>query len=252
MSDVSLPLTAGLAAAAFAAGMVDAIGGGGGLVTVPALLAAGLDPRVALATNKGQAVFGAVSSAASFGRHGAVTPERVKVAFAAGFVGSLLGALLLVTRRPEPLRPLVVALLLTALAVALVPRDRLPRLTPKHPTVALVAVSLGLGAYDGFFGPGVGSMLIAANVVLFHEPLVRASGNAKIVNLASNLAAFGLFAARGTILWRVALPMAVANALGASVGARLALKGGDKLVRRVVVCVVLAVVAKLVRDMVKG
>jgi uncharacterized membrane protein YfcA len=95
-------------------------------------------------------------------------------------------------------------------------------------------------------------MLIAANVVLFHEPLVRASGNAKIVNLASNLAAFGLFAARGTILWRVALPMAVANALGASVGARLALKGGDKLVRRVVVCVVLAVVAKLVRDMLKG
>lgn len=252
MSDVSLPLTVGLAAAAFVAGMVDAIGGGGGLVTVPALLAAGLDPRVALATNKGQAVFGAVSSAASFGRHGAVTPERVKVAFASGFVGSLLGALLLVTRRPEPLRPLVVVLLLSALAVALVPRDRLPRLTPKHPTVALVAVSLGLGAYDGFFGPGVGSMLIAANVVLFHEPLVRASGNAKIVNLASNLAAFGLFAARGTILWRVALPMAVANALGASVGARLALKGGDKLVRRVVVCVVLAVVAKLVRDMLKG
>lgn len=252
MSDVSLPLTVGLAAAAFVAGMVDAIGGGGGLVTVPALLAAGLDPRVALATNKGQAVFGAVSSAASFGRHGAVTPERVKVAFASGFVGSLLGAMLLVTRRPEPLRPLVVVLLLTALAVALVPRDRLPRLTPKHPTVALVAVSLGLGAYDGFFGPGVGSMLIAANVVLFHEPLVRASGNAKIVNLASNLAAFGLFAARGTILWRVALPMAVANALGASVGARLALKGGDKLVRRVVVCVVLAVVAKLVRDMLKG
>lgn len=252
MSDVSLPLTVGLAAAAFVAGTVDAIGGGGGLVTVPALLAAGLDPRVALATNKGQAVFGAVSSAASFGRHGAVTPERVKVAFASGFVGSLLGALLLVTRRPEPLRPLVVVLLLTALAVALVPRDRLPRLTPKHPTVALVAVSLGLGAYDGFFGPGVGSMLIAANVVLFHEPLVRASGNAKIVNLASNLAAFGLFAARGTILWRVALPMAVANALGASVGARLALKGGDKLVRRVVVCVVLAVVAKLVRDMLMG
>ncbi len=254
MSEVSISLatTAGLVLAAFAAGMVDAIGGGGGLITVPALLAVGLDPRVALATNKGQAVFGAVSSAVSYGRHGAVALERVKVAFSAGFVGSLLGAWLLVTRRPEPLRPVVIALLLVALAIALVPRDKLPRFTPRHPTLALVGVSLGLGAYDGFFGPGVGSMLIVANLVLFQEPLVRASGNAKIVNLASNLAAFGLFAAKGTIAWRVALPMAAANALGANLGSRLALKGGDKLVRRVLVCVVLAVVAKLARDMLRG
>ena len=245
-------MLATLVVAAFSAGLVDAIGGGGGLVTVPALLALGLDPRIALATNKGQAVFGAVASAASYKRRGEITQDRVPVAFFAGLLGSLCGALLLTALRPEPLRPVIVVLLLAALGVALVPRDKLPKLSPSRPKLALFAVAFGLGAYDGFFGPGVGSMLIAANVVLFHEPLVRASGNAKIVNLASNLAAFGLFAARGTILWRVALPMAVANALGASVGARLALKGGDKLVRRVVVCVVLAVVAKLVRDMVKG
>ena len=92
-------------------------------------------------------------------------------------------------------------------------------------------------------------MLIAANVVLFHEPLVRASGNAKIVNLASNLAAFGLFAAKGTIVFAIALPMAAANATGAYVGAKLAIKGGDRVVRPVVVLVVLAVVAKLLRDL---
>ena len=241
-----------LAAAAFVAGVVDAIGGGGGLVTVPALLAMGLDPRVALATNKGQAVFGAVASAASYRSRGAMNEERTKVAFVGGFVGSGLGALLLLAFRPEPLRPVIVVLLLLAMGIALVPRDKLPKLTPKHPTLALAAVALGLGAYDGFFGPGVGSMLIVANVVLFGDPLVKASGNAKVVNLASNLAAFTYFAAKGQVVFQLSLPMAVANALGAYTGSRLAIKGGDKVVRRVVVVVVLAVVAKLLRDIARG
>lgn len=248
----SLATIAALVVAAFFAGMVDAIGGGGGLITVPALLAAGLDPRVALATNKGQAVFGAIASAASYKQRGAIDMERAKVAFGSGFVGSVAGALLLMRFRPEPLRPVIVALLLVAVGIALVPRDKLPRLTPKHPSLALAGVAFGLGAYDGFFGPGVGSMLIVANVVLFGDSLVNASGNAKVVNLASNLAAFGFFAMKGTILFQVSLPMAAANATGAYVGSRLALKGGDKLVRRVVVVVVLAVVAKLLRDMWKA
>jgi len=241
-----------LTIAAFFAGLVDAIGGGGGLVTVPALLALGLDPRVALATNKGQAVFGAVASFASYRAKGAMNEERTKVAFVSGFVGSACGALLLLAFRPEPLRPVIVVLLLLAVAIALVPRERLPVITPKHPSLALAGVAFGLGAYDGFFGPGVGSMLIVANVVLFQDSLVKASGNAKVVNLASNLAAFGYFAARGQVVFALSLPMAVANALGAYVGSRLAIKGGDKVVRRVVVVVVLAVVAKLVRDMARS
>ena len=106
-----------------------------------------------------------------------------------------------------------------------------------------------LGAYDGFFGPGTGSMLILAFVLVFGDSLTRASGNAKVVNLASNLAAFLLFARRGTILWTIALPMAAANAIGAAVGARLALRRGDRLVRWVVLVVVLAVVVKLSRDL---
>lgn len=252
MTTVGPEAIVALAVAAFFAGAVDAIGGGGGLVTVPALLAMGLDPRVALATNKGQAVFGAVASFASYRRRGAMDEERIRVAFAAGFVGSALGALLLFAFRPEPLRPVIVVLLLVAVAVALVPRDKLPKLAPKHPSIALAAVALGLGAYDGFFGPGVGSMLIVANVMLFGDSLVKASGNAKVVNLASNLAAFGFFAAKGQVLFQLSLPMAVANALGAYTGARLAIKGGDKLVRKVVVVVVLAVIVKILRDIAKN
>ncbi len=250
--DVPLPTLGLLVAAAFCAGLVDAIGGGGGLITVPALLAAGLDPRIALATNKGQAVFGAVSSAWAYGSRGGITRERVEIGFLAGLLGAFAGAAALLAMKPEPLRPVVIVLLLVALGVALVPRDRLPRLSLERPTLTLAAVAFALGAYDGFFGPGVGSMLIVAFVVLFGDSLVGASGNAKVVNLASNLAAFTLFALKGAIAFKIALPMALANAAGAHVGSRLALARGDRLVRGVVIVVVLAVVAKLTRDVFRG
>lgn len=241
-----------LAGAAFLAGLVDAIGGGGGLISLPALLAAGLPPASAIATNKGQAIFGAVSSFASFWRRGGIDRARAPLGFVAGFAGSCIGALALMAMRPEPLRPVVIALLIVATVVMLAGRRQIA--TPrawigKGPTLALVSIALGLGAYDGFFGPGAGSMLILAFVLVFGDSLTRASGNAKVVNLASNLAAFLLFAQRGTILWTVALPMAGANAIGAAVGARLALRRGDRLVRWVVLAAVLGVVVKLSRDL---
>ena len=244
-----------LAGAAFLAGLVDAIGGGGGLISLPALLAVGLSPANAIGTNKGQAIFGAVSSFASFWRRGGIDRQRAPLGFAAGFAGSCIGALALMAMRPEPLRPVVIALLIVATVAMLAGRRQMaaPRAWLAEPgagrSLALAAIALGLGAYDGFFGPGTGSMLILSFVNVFGDSLTRASGNAKVVNLASNLAAFLLFAQRGTILWTAALPMAAANAIGATVGARLALQRGDRLVRWVVLAVVLAVVVKLSRDL---
>jgi hypothetical protein len=95
-------------------------------------------------------------------------------------------------------------------------------------------------------------MLIVAFMLVFGDTITRASGNAKVVNLASNLAAVIVFAARGTVLWRVAVPMAVANGLGAAVGARLALKRGDRFVRWVVLVVVAAAMTKLAVDFVRA
>ncbi len=244
-----------LAAAAFVAGLVDAIGGGGGLVTLPALLAAGLPPHAALATNKGQAVFGATASALSFWRRGAVDRARAPLAFAAGFIGSWLGARGVLAVPIGPLRAIVIVMLLVAAAILLARREGPARprpLAPSSARAALVAISLALGAYDGFFGPGTGSLLVIAFATVFGDALTRASGNAKIVNLASNLAAMTLFASRGAILWQVALPMAAANALGAATGASLAIKNGDRLVRAVVVLVVLAVVVKLAVDLARA
>jgi hypothetical protein len=238
-----------LSLVAFAAGMVDAVAGGGGLFTVPALLALGLPPGVALATNKGQAAPGAVSSFVTFLRRDGVDRKRAPLGFACAFVGSLLGACLLLRVRPEPLRPIVITLLLFALGVMLF-RSRIhARSTPlARPKLALVLVALGMGAYDGFFGPGTGSLLIVLFITLFGDSPLYASGNAKVVNLASNLAAFSVFTLRGAILWQLSVPMAVANIAGARLGASLALRHGDRLVRVTVVLVVLAVVCKLLVD----
>ncbi|MEP7049601.1 MAG: TSUP family transporter [Pseudomonadota bacterium] len=253
----SLPAPSGLALgllclAAFVAGVVDAVAGGGGLFTVPALLAMGLPPALALATNKGQAAPGALSSFITFFRRGGIDRKRAPLGFVCGFLGSLLGARLLLALRPEPLRPIVVALLLFALAV-MVLRTRIPARTEalQRPRLVLVIVALALGVYDGFFGPGTGSLLIVLFVTWFGDTPLYASGNAKVVNLGSNLAAFSVFAWRGAILWQLSLPMAAANILGARMGARLALRRGDHFVRRVVVVVVLAAVAKLLFDMLK-
>jgi len=242
-----------LCAAAFVAGLVDAIAGGGGLVTVPALLAAGLPPPLALGTNKGQAVFGAVTSAASFWGRRALDRERAALGFAAGFAGSWLGARAVLAVPPRPLRVVVIVLLLVAVTIVLLRRKVQPH--PRHwrpgqARAALIAIALVLGAYDGFFGPGTGSMLVIAFATVFGDALTRASGNAKIVNLASNLAAFTLFAWHGTVLWRLSLPMAAANAVGAATGAHLAVRNGDRLVGAVVVIVVLAVVVKLAFDLI--
>lgn len=243
-------LLALLSGTAFVAGVVDAVAGGGGLFTVPALLAAGLPPGVALATNKGQAAPGALASFITFFRRGGLDRQRAPLGFALGFAGSLLGARLLLSMRPEPLRPIIALLLLFSLGFMLL-RSRIPvRQTPlAHPRLTLALVAFSLGTYDGFFGPGVGSLLIVLFVALFGDSPLFASGNAKVVNLGSNLAAFSLFAWRGAILWQLALPMAVANMMGARLGARLALRQGDRFVRVVVTLVVLGVVTKLCFDM---
>ncbi len=251
MPEVSLAELALLILVSLAAGTVDAIAGGGGLLTVPALLWVGLPPHVALATNKGQSVFGSFAALVRFGRGGLVDRARALVTFPLGFAGSLAGAALLLVVPPETLRPIVLALLvLAALFAALHPPRRTPAGSPPRRALLLAAaVALGVGAYDGFFGPGTGTLLIVAFVALLGDGLARASGSAKVVNFASNLAAMALFAAKGTVEWRLALPMAAAQLAGGWTGAHIAVRRGDAVVRRVVVAVALAAAARLAWDM---
>ena len=242
-----------LSAVALVAGTLDAIGGGGGLLTVPALLGAGLPPHLALGTNKGQSSFGAVSSAASYWRGKGVDRDRAPLAFVCGIAGAVLGAFLQLHVKPEPLKPIALVLLLAAAAVVALRPLVMKKVAHPHavraPNTRLAAIALTIGCYDGFFGPGTGSLLIVAFVTFHGDTMTRASGNAKIVNLASNLASFAIFAWKGTILWAIALPMALSNAIGAMLGARTAMKHGDAFVRVVVLVVVVALVVKLGFDL---
>jgi uncharacterized membrane protein YfcA len=246
VSPFAVPL---LALSSFVAGFVDAVAGGGGLVTLPALLAAGIPPHAALATNKGQATFGAVSSAASFWSRGAVDRGRAPIGFAFGVLGSLCGAALVLAVPPGPLKPLVLVLLAAAAFVVMWPRKAPPPGAEPRSPWATLPIALAMGFYDGFFGPGTGSLLIVAFVVVYREALLSASANAKIVNLASNLAALAIFSLKGAVLWKVALPMAASNIVGAATGARVAMKRGDRFVRIVVVLVVAALMTKVVWDL---
>jgi len=253
-ADLSLPTLLFLAAAALAAGAVDAIGGGGGLITLPALLAAGLPAPLALGTNKGQGVFGSGAALWRYARAGLVDDRTARVSFPAGLLGSLLGAGLVLLVPPAALRPVVLVLLLLV-AVVLAFRPSAPAPTavrrPRRMPVA-AAIAVAIGAYDGFFGPGTGTFLIFAFVIFFGARLQEASADAKVVNFASNLAAVALFSARGMVLWQAALPMAAGQFLGGVLGVHLAVRGGDRLVRLVVLAVVAALVGKLGLDLVRA
>jgi uncharacterized protein len=235
-----------LAFAAFFAGTVDAIAGGGGLITVPALLAAGLPPQLALGTNKGSSVWGSGSASVAFWRAGRIDRKQAAFAFPLGFIGSLIGANLVLGISKDALRPVVIAMLIFAAVVMVVKKPTriddadVPR---RRPVAALLAFVIG--AYDGFFGPGTGTFLIVGFVALCGRSLVHASADAKVVNLASNLAAVLMFAHAGTIDWSVALPMAVGQLLGGIVGTHFALRGGARVVRIMVLLVSGALIVKL-------
>jgi uncharacterized membrane protein YfcA len=237
-----------LAGVALVAGAIDAIGGGGGLLTLPALLWAGLPPHLALGTNKGQAVFGSGAALLRYRRAGLVDTAQARWTFPLGLLGSLGGAAAVLRISPDRLRPLVLALLAgAAIVVALRrpgPQARTPREgRARHLLAAAVAVVVG--AYDGFFGPGTGTFLIVAFVGLLGDGLARATAEAKVVNFASNLAALAVFAWGGTVVWHVALPMAAGPLAGGWLGAHLAVRRGDAVVRGVVIAVALALAARL-------
>lgn len=241
-----------LCTAGFVGGLVDAIAGGGGLVTLPALLAVGLPPHVALGTNKGQGVFGACAALVRFSRAGLVDGRLGRVTFPLGLLGSLAGAGLVLLLRPEVLKPVVLALLVAVAAFLALRRGSSTGERPPLPLVRMrlvgAALAFVIGAYDGFFGPGTGTFLVVAFSGLLGLGLTRASADAKVVNFASNLSAVALFASQGVVLWQLAVPMAVAQMAGGWLGAHFAVRGGDVLVRRVVLCVVVALTLRLGSD----
>lgn len=233
-----------LALAALFAGTVDAIAGGGGLITVPALLAAGLPPHVALGTNKGQSTFGSGAALLAFWRAGRVDRRQAAFAFPLGFAGAVAGATIVSGISDEALRVIVIGMLIGASVLLVVKKPVRDEDAPRARWWIPALLALVIGGYDGFFGPGTGTFLIVGFVALCGRSLVHASADAKVVNFAANLAALLVFSQRGVVLWTISLPMALGQLVGGSLGAHVAIRGGARVVRIVVLVVSGALIAK--------
>jgi uncharacterized membrane protein YfcA len=238
-----------LSLASLGAGTVDAIAGGGGLITLPALLSAGLLPHAALGTNKGQSVWGSFAATVAFWRAGRIDRKQALYAFPLGFGGSYAGAMVVSSIDKDTLKPIVIAMLIGAAILLVVRKPSATEDTRSRPLVA-AALAVCIGAYDGFFGPGTGTFLIVGFVSLCGRSLVHASADAKVVNFGSNLAAVVVFTQRGLIHWDVALPMAVGQLAGGLIGAHFAMRGGERIVRVCVIAVSGAMIVKLALDLI--
>ena len=244
-----------LATAAFLAGTVDAIAGGGGLVQLPALLAVHPEAPVAtlFGTNKGASVWGTAAAASQYVRRVALSRPLLGGALPAALAAAWLGArsvALLPTQlvRPAVLAGLVLVAAYTFLRPALGAAPGVRRSPFGEFSLGLV-LGAGIGFYDGIFGPGTGTFLVFTLVRGFGHDFLAASAHAKLINLATNVGALGFFIPLGHFWWHVALAMATANVAGAFAGSRLALRGGAPLVRRVFLGVVCTLIVKLGLDL---
>ncbi|MFB6570194.1 sulfite exporter TauE/SafE family protein [Streptomyces noursei] len=254
--DISLFTLALLCLAALAAGWVDAVVGGGGLLLLPALLV-GL-PQVPtafiLGTNKSAAVVGTSAAAVTYLRR---APIDIGIALRIGvaaMAGSLGGAFFAAGINSEVLRPLIMAVLLGVLAFVLFRPAFGTAAAASGPVsrqrvlAAVLIAGLGIGFYDGLIGPGTGAFLVVALVAVLHMDLVTSSATAKVVNVCTNIGALTMFAIQGTVLWQLGGLLALFNLVGGTVGARMALKRGAGFVRGVLVLVVLVLLCKLAYD----
>jgi uncharacterized protein len=243
--EFDLTLVALLTGAAFIAGLVDSIAGGGGLIALPSLLLAGLDPVAALATNKLQGTFGTASATYAFWKKGLLKPKEHIIEIISVLIGSALGVLAVKYVSTETLKFAMPAVLVAvALYFALAPNLSNIRTTPKiSASVFGFLIAPVIGFYDGIFGPGTGSFFMLALVALLGLGIVEATGRTKLLNFTSNIAALLVFAIGGKIVWMVGLPMGLAQFAGAQIGARLAISNGAKIIRPllVIMCVAMAV-----------
>jgi len=243
-----------LLGAAFLAGMVDAVVGGGGLVLIPALFMAlpQAVPATILGTNKFAAIFGTASAACRYALSVQVPWRAALPTAIAAFCFSYVGAMSVALMPKEQFRPLVLVMLV-AVAVYTFLRKDFGSVDQSRPHTAFdtywsLLLGAAIGFYDGFFGPGAGSFLLFLFIRFFGFDFLRASAAAKIVNVATNGAALIYFSIAGHVLWGVAVMLALFNVGGAVVGSRLALRYGSGFVRRVFLGVATALIGKFGYD----
>ncbi|WP_428033250.1 TSUP family transporter [Amphritea sp.] len=232
------------------AGIIDAIAGGGGMITLPVLLASGMSPVEALATNKLQGSFGTFAASVYFIRKKLIDLTQMKLMILCTFLGAVSGTVI-VQRLDTHLLASIMPLLLVIIALYFMFSKRIGDLDRdrkiSHALFAFLFTS-AIGFYDGFFGPGTGTFFALAFVSLLGFSMARATAHTKILNFTSNLAALIFFALGGNILWLAGFIMAAGQLIGGQIGAQMVVNQGTRLIRPLVVVVTLIMSAKLLFD----
>ena len=249
--DLTIATALFLLAASFFAGFIDSIAGGGGLIQLPALLI-GLpksETAEVLGTNKLSAVFGTTTAAALYRKQIKPDPKVLIAMGVPAFVGSAGGAVLASNIPTSSMRPMVLVLLIIVAVYTWFKPDlgkfeNLRHLPKRRVQIAALA-GVVIGFYDGIFGPGTGSFLMLILVASLGYAFITASAIAKVVNVATNVGAIMVFGINGAVLWQIGIILGVANISGAVLGARLAIKGGSTLVRKVFLLVTVALIVKV-------
>ena len=239
----------------FLAGFIDSIAGGGGLISLTGFLAVGVPPHLALGTNKFSAFIGTGLSASYFARKGHVEWRAAAYALCGALIGSAAGAKIAL-HVDEKTLAWVLLTLIPVVAVFLILKRDLGSV--EHSPVGwrygayAFLVGLGIGGYDGFFGPGTGTFLIMAFTLVMGFNLLTACGNTKVVNFASNIAAVVTFMASGSIDYRLGIPCTLCSVLGNYVGTKLAIKNGVRIVRPMMLVVIVLLLVKVGVDLARG
>lgn len=247
MEDINLYTLLFLVIAGFIAAFIDSVVGGGGLISIPALLFTGMSPSAALATNKFSSSMGSLTSTISFIRAGKVNFKFVIKFLPLTVGGSIIGAYVVHFVSPDILKPLILVILVVVAIYTIVKKDwgkeTLYKGLTRNKLIMMLLLIFAIGFYDGFLGPGTGSFLLFAFLIIGFD-FVQAAGNAKILNFGSNIAALVVFLSMGTVNFAYGIPMGIAMVAGALVGTNFAIKKGSSYVRVLFIGVTVLLIGK--------
>ncbi len=238
-----------LCTAGFFAAFVDSIAGGGGIISVPAFLMAGIPPHIALGTNKFSSTCASLTSSLKFMQSGNVDFKILKFLIPFTLIGAILGVHTVLIIDTKYLNIIVLTLLLFVGIYSLFSRNvgienKFQNMNKKNLFLGML-LALFLGFYDGFFGPGTGSFLIFGLIAVYKFDFVRSAGNGKVLNFISNISALIMFALKGQINYKVGIPVAFFMIIGAKFGTKVALKNGSRFIKPLFVTMSLAAAFKI-------
>lgn len=239
-----------ICAAGFLAAAVDSIAGGGGMISLPAIIAAGVPPHLALGTNKFASSFASFTSTLKFASSGNIHFKLIKYQIPCTILGAALGVQTVLAIDERYLQMLIVVLIFAVAIYTTFKKDfgqvdNFKGLTPLNIGSGMF-FAFALGFYDGFFGPGTGSFLIFLFISVFGFDFTSAAGNGKILNFVSNIVSLILFALGGKIIYLVGIPMAISMIFGAYVGTHIAINNGPKVIKPIFITIAAALIVKLV------